>query len=95
MINGLREGNRLVLAEPNRGLSYLMDANPSLDRRLQAAQLDALINDAALTSTVTARPQRLRAWVDWSVEGGLFREDQRSAIDAMIQPAGSRCPQSP
>ena len=94
VVTGLRQGNRLAVSEPNRGLDYLMEAIPSLDRRLQKAQLRALVASSALPPSVTADPGSLRAWLDWSVEGGLFRAEQKPAIEKMIQTAGSRCAQS-
>lgn len=94
VVKGLRTGSRIAVTDRKRGISYLLDAIPSLDEKLQTAELDSLVDGSALTPSVRAEPRGVRRWIDWSLEGGLFRQDQRPAISRMVPPASGACAQS-
>jgi putative hydroxymethylpyrimidine transport system substrate-binding protein len=69
MVSATRVGYDATGAHPRRALGYLLDADPSLVRADQAAQLHVLLPD------LEPKPfdsQVLREWAAWDLEHGLL-----------------------
>lgn len=94
LLRGMSAGYRMATKSPGSGLEYLLEANPALDRRSQAAQLDALIDRSAISARVSVDARRIEDWIDWAADGGLLNSRQETTAGGIIPPPGKRCGQS-
>ncbi len=67
VVAALGDGSRMAVANPERALSALLASAPALDRAEQRAQLDSLIEAAALTGDVELDRVALRRWAAWDL----------------------------
>jgi putative hydroxymethylpyrimidine transport system substrate-binding protein len=70
MVEATARGYELATEDPDAALEDLLASAPELDRREQAAQLDALGDDLR---PVPFDRQVLREWAAWDLEHGLLR----------------------
>jgi putative hydroxymethylpyrimidine transport system substrate-binding protein len=95
LLKGMARGYSLVLEDPDRGLGFLLDANPALDRSSQEAQLEALLAGRALTDTISIESDAIREWIAWAEDGNLLTRKAAVAARGMIPPPDSGCAQLP
>jgi putative hydroxymethylpyrimidine transport system substrate-binding protein len=86
MVSATRRGYNFVVSEPQRALSDLLAANPSLERADQAAQLKVLL--PALKPLPFKEPV-LKEWSAWASAHGLLPKplEVKSAFD-LAAPTG-------
>jgi NitT/TauT family transport system substrate-binding protein/putative hydroxymethylpyrimidine transport system substrate-binding protein len=74
-VRATTRGYEAALDDPGAALDDLLEANPSLDRAEQQAQLDALL--PALRPPGRFDPAVLREWAAWDLEHGLLKREPR------------------
>ena len=79
MSRAITAGYESVLADPESGLSSLLDANAGLDEEEQRAQLDALLAADAFSPPGVVDLGRLAEWAEWDLDRGLLSEPVESA----------------
>jgi putative hydroxymethylpyrimidine transport system substrate-binding protein len=93
-IRALRRGYEAAIDDPESAVSALTDADPSLDRTLTAAQLDAVSPAFAAGATHFGEldPGRLARWARWEQRVGIVRRapDVARAFDVATSLTGLR-----
>ena len=85
MVAATRRGYAFAVANPERALADLLDADPALDRADQAAQLKVLL---PVLRPAPFKPRVLEAWAAWDLEHGLLEHklDVDAAFDLRQAP---------
>lgn len=94
LTRGISVGGRLTVKSPLRALSYLLDANPELDRGLMTAELESLIEASVISGRIRASRRAIGEWIGWSRNGGLLNSREARLARGMVPSQRTACNRS-